>query len=263
MASVEVAAVAAAGTKTQSSDATVSPTKADANRDDPIKDFVVERTSNARQLHFLNHDEDGVRFRAALACALVYVLGNCGFSPLWLPVVVYVIVHGRLRRAERAERLFKTNVIRVLHNPRHLQTVLTPTDGKQTNSAALPAWLSFEQNEPTMWLSNILGTLWPFMRRATEDSIRVGAEPTFEWLKPSFLTFLGLSRVSMGGDPINVRGVQTHTIDNHIHIDIDFQTSKEIRIYIEAIAAKVAATVKVKRLFIQVSAFQIGFSLLL
>ena len=88
----------------------------------------------------------------------------------------------------------------------------------------MPPWLTFPSVERSDWLAALIGSLWTNISRTTEQTLTAALTPVLTEYRPPFLTKLYPKRMSLGTQPFNIMGVQTHThTDKHTLLDLHIQ----------------------------------------
>ena len=84
-----------------------------------------------------------------------------------------------------------------------------------------------------LWTSSMLETLWPYIRDATEISIRQSVEPLLITYLPPFLSALDLHHLDLGNTPPSLTSIRSFSnfrrrSSERVVVDMDMSTSKEV-----------------------------------
>lgn len=173
----------------------------------------------------------------------IYIAGYFALSPLWILLVTALAVHHKYR-----EQRFQTWIDAIqFERDMHSSSALRKAMGR------LPPWVDFSKVEQAPWLQNLLKTLWPQAKCATEDSIRSGLASTFENYKMAGITTLGFSVLDMGKTPPLVEGARVVPYADGIKLDIHVVMNTKNNIIIAAGHGRVVCNVKVKDLVLRMT----------
>ncbi|KAK4744866.1 hypothetical protein SAY87_011178 [Trapa incisa] len=139
-----------------------------------------------------------------------------------------------MMRYRRTKRMAKAAVIKQLAS-------LNRDDLKKICGNSFPEWISFPVYEQVKWMNKHLSKLWPFVAEAATMVIRESVEPLLEEYRPTGITSLKFSKLSLGNVAPKVEGirVQSHT-NGQIVMDIDFRWGGNPHIILGVQAALVA-----------------------
>jgi len=90
----------------------------------------------------------------------------------------------------------------------------------------LPSWVKFTDYEKCDFINNILGTMWPHLIKAIENSMRDALDPILNDQKPSFCSGLKLGIIDLGNKPLIITGINASNYDyssENIIINIKFR----------------------------------------
>lgn len=82
-------------------------------------------------------------------------------------------------------------------------------------------------------MNDLLITLWPKAKAATETQLRATLEPLLFYLKPPICTKLELAECDLGNVPPLVTGVNTVWDNESVSLDISIKMAGETRIVLE------------------------------
>nr|XP_009592572.2 synaptotagmin-4-like [Nicotiana tomentosiformis] len=63
---------------------------------------------------------------------------------------------------------------------------------------AYPSWVVFSQKQKLNWLNQHLEKIWPYVDEAASELIRTSVEPVLEQYRPSILSALKFSKLTLG-----------------------------------------------------------------
>ncbi|KZV16518.1 synaptotagmin-5-like [Dorcoceras hygrometricum] len=137
-----------------------------------------------------------------------------------------------------------------------LLSSLDRDDLKKICGDHFPEWISFpvfEQvrispfrlwamNMEVKWLNKQLGKLWPFIADAAEAVIKESVEPLLEQYRPTGITSLKFSKLSLGTVAPKIEGIRVQSLkEGQITMDIDLRWGGDPSIILAVEAAIVAS----------------------
>ncbi|CAI8613043.1 unnamed protein product [Vicia faba] len=141
----------------------------------------------------------------------------------------------RMMRYRSAKRIAKAVDIKLLGS-------LNRDDLKKICSENLPEWISFPVYEQVKWLNKLLSKLWPFVADAATMVIRESVEPLLEEYRPTGITSLKFSKLSLGNVAPKIEGIRVQNLKKgQIIMDIDFRWGGDPSIVLAVEAALVAS----------------------
>ncbi|XP_074572439.1 calcium-dependent lipid-binding protein-like [Curcuma longa] len=86
-----------------------------------------------------------------------------------------------------------------------------------------PEWVSFPAFEQVKWLNKLLGKMWPFIAEAATLVIKDTVEPLLDDYRPSGISSLKFSKLSLGNVPPKIEGIRVQCLKKgQVTMDIDF-----------------------------------------
>nr|GMD62373.1 synaptotagmin-5 [Ipomoea batatas] len=123
-----------------------------------------------------------------------------------------------------------------------LMGCLNRDDLKKICGDKLPEWISFPVYEQVKWLNKHLSKLWPFVADAAEGVIRESVEPLLEEYRPTGITSLKFSKLSLGTVAPKIEGIRVQSLkEGQITMDIDLRWGGDPSIILAVEAALVAS----------------------
>lgn len=105
-----------------------------------------------------------------------------------------------------------------------------------------PEWISFPVFEQVKWLNKQLTKLWPFVADAAELVIRESVEPLLEDYRPSGITSLKFSKLTLGTVPPKIEGIRVQSLkEGLITMDIDLRWGGDPNIILAVEAGHIAS----------------------
>ncbi|KAJ9556554.1 hypothetical protein OSB04_011168 [Centaurea solstitialis] len=87
-----------------------------------------------------------------------------------------------------------------------------------------PEWISFPVYEQAKWLNKQLSKLWPYIAEATTIIIKESVEPILEQYRPSGISALKFSKLSLGTVAPKIEGIRIQSLkEGQITMDMDFR----------------------------------------
>ncbi|XP_024995940.1 synaptotagmin-5-like [Cynara cardunculus var. scolymus] len=87
-----------------------------------------------------------------------------------------------------------------------------------------PQWISFPVYEQAKWLNKQLSKLWPYVAEATSIIIKESVEPILEEYRPSGISALKFSKLSLGNVAPKIEGIRIQSLkEGQITMDMDFR----------------------------------------
>ncbi|KAA0040010.1 hypothetical protein IC582_027494 [Cucumis melo] len=119
---------------------------------------------------------------------------------------------------------------------------LSRDDLKKLCGDNFPEWISFPVYEQVKWLNKLLSKMWPFVADAAELVIKESVEPLLEEYKPTGITSLKFSKLSLGSVAPKIEGIRVQSLKKgQITMDIDFRWGGDPSIILAVEAALVAS----------------------
>ncbi|CAL0324541.1 unnamed protein product [Lupinus luteus] len=141
----------------------------------------------------------------------------------------------RMMRYRSAKRIAKAVDIKLLGS-------LGRDEVKKLCGDNFPEWISFPLYEQVKWLNKELTKLWPFVAEAATLVIRESVEPLLEEYRPTGITSLKFSKLSLGTVPPKIEGIRVQSLTKgQIIMDIDFRWGGDPSIILAVEAALVAS----------------------
>ncbi|XP_073313067.1 calcium-dependent lipid-binding protein-like [Primulina huaijiensis] len=123
-----------------------------------------------------------------------------------------------------------------------LLSSLDRDDLKKICGDNFPEWISFPVFEQVKWLNKQLGKLWPFVADAAEAVIKESVEPLLEQYRPTGITSLKFSKLSLGTVAPKIEGIRVQNLkEGQITMDIDLRWGGDPSIILAVEAALVAS----------------------
>ncbi|XP_073122813.1 calcium-dependent lipid-binding protein-like [Henckelia pumila] len=123
-----------------------------------------------------------------------------------------------------------------------LLSSLDRDDLKKICGDNFPEWISFPVYEQVKWLNKQLGKLWPFVADAAEAVIKESVEPLLEQYRPTGITSLKFSKLSLGTVAPKIEGIRVQSLkEGQITMDIDLRWGGDPSIILAVEAALVAS----------------------
>ncbi|KAL4567129.1 hypothetical protein LXL04_022703 [Taraxacum kok-saghyz] len=105
-----------------------------------------------------------------------------------------------------------------------------------------PEWISFPVYEQVKWLNKQLSKLWPYVAEAATIIIRESVEPILEEYRPSGISSLKFSKLSLGSVAPKIEGIRIQSAkQGQITMDMDFRWGGDPNIVLGVEAAGVAS----------------------
>lgn len=112
-----------------------------------------------------------------------------------------------------------------------------------------PEWISFPVYEQVKWLNKQLSKLWPYVAEAATIIIRESVEPILEEYRPSAISSLKFSKLSLGNVAPKIEGIRVQsTKPGQITMDMDFRWGGDPDIVLGIAAAGVSLPIQLKDL---------------
>nr|GEX92991.1 calcium-dependent lipid-binding (CaLB domain) family protein [Tanacetum cinerariifolium] len=112
-----------------------------------------------------------------------------------------------------------------------------------------PEWISFPVYEQVKWLNKQLSKLWPYVAEAAIIIIRESVEPILEEYRPSAISSLRFSKLSLGNVAPKIEGIRVQsTKPGQITMDMDFRWGGDPDIVLGIAAAGVSLPIQLKDL---------------
>ncbi|KAK8630401.1 hypothetical protein V6N13_079197 [Hibiscus sabdariffa] len=141
----------------------------------------------------------------------------------------------RMMSHRSSKRIAKAADIKVLG-------ALTRDDLKKICGDNYPEWISFPVYEQVKWLNKELSKLWPFVAEATSTVIKESVEPLLEEYRPTGITSLKFSKLSLGTVAPKIEGIRVQNLKKgQITMDIDLRWGGDPSIILAVEAALVAS----------------------
>ncbi|CAM8922586.1 unnamed protein product [Rhodiola kirilowii] len=119
---------------------------------------------------------------------------------------------------------------------------LSRDDLKKICGDNFPEWISFPAFEQVKWLNKQLSKLWPYIADAATMVIRESVEPLLEEYRPTGITSLKFSKLSLGTVAPKIEGIRVQSLkEGQITMDIDFRWGGDPSIILAVEAAMVAS----------------------
>ncbi|XP_027115019.1 synaptotagmin-5 [Coffea eugenioides] len=123
-----------------------------------------------------------------------------------------------------------------------LLSSLDRDDLKKICGENFPEWISFPVFEQVKWLNKQLAKLWPFVADAAEAVIKESVEPLLEDYRPTGITSLKFSKLSLGTVAPKIEGIRVQSLKKgQITMDIDLRWGGDPNIILGVEAALVAS----------------------
>ncbi|XP_027108189.1 calcium-dependent lipid-binding protein-like [Coffea arabica] len=123
-----------------------------------------------------------------------------------------------------------------------LLSSLDRDDLKKICGENYPEWISFPVFEQVKWLNKQLAKLWPFVADAAEAVIKESVEPLLEDYRPTGITSLKFSKLSLGTVAPKIEGIRVQSLKKgQITMDIDLRWGGDPNIILGVEAALVAS----------------------
>ncbi|XP_022757132.1 synaptotagmin-4-like [Durio zibethinus] len=140
-----------------------------------------------------------------------------------------------MMRYRSTKRIAKAADIKVLG-------ALNRDDLKKICGDNYPEWISFPVYEQVKWLNKLLSKLWPFVAEAASIVIKESVEPLLEEYRPSGITSLKFSKLSLGTVAPKIEGIRVQSLKKgQITMDIDLRWGGDPSIILGVEAALVAS----------------------
>ncbi|KAF7844702.1 Extended synaptotagmin-2 [Senna tora] len=119
---------------------------------------------------------------------------------------------------------------------------LNRDDLKKICGDSFPEWISFPVYEQVKWLNKELTKLWPYVAEAGSMVIRESVEPLLEEYRPTGITSLKFSKLSLGNVAPKIEGIRVQSLKKgQIIMDIDLRWGGDPSIILAVEAALVAS----------------------
>jgi Ca2+-dependent lipid-binding protein len=91
-----------------------------------------------------------------------------------------------------------------------------------------PSWLKVADSERVEWLNSLLTALWPYITLATKDLLTNSIQPLLDASRPSFLTHLKFSNISLGSTAPSIVGIRMcDTDEDCVRLDLEIKWAGE------------------------------------
>ncbi|XP_071688711.1 calcium-dependent lipid-binding protein-like [Rutidosis leptorrhynchoides] len=112
-----------------------------------------------------------------------------------------------------------------------------------------PDWISFPVYEQVKWLNKQLSKLWPYVAEAAEIIIRDSVEPILEEYRPSGISSLKFSKLTLGRVAPKIEGIRVQSQkQGQITMDMDFRWGGDPDIILGIEAGVVSLPIQLKDL---------------
>uniref|UniRef100_A0A7N0SZ91 Uncharacterized protein n=1 Tax=Kalanchoe fedtschenkoi TaxID=63787 RepID=A0A7N0SZ91_KALFE len=123
-----------------------------------------------------------------------------------------------------------------------LMSSLNRDDLRKICGDNFPEWISFPAFDQVKWLNKQLSKLWPYIADAATMVIRESVEPLLEEYRPTGITSLKFSKLSLGTVAPKIEGIRVQSLNKgQITMDIDFRWGGDPSIILAVEAALVAS----------------------
>uniref|UniRef100_A0A7N0T4K8 Uncharacterized protein n=1 Tax=Kalanchoe fedtschenkoi TaxID=63787 RepID=A0A7N0T4K8_KALFE len=123
-----------------------------------------------------------------------------------------------------------------------LMSSLNRDDLKKICGDNFPEWISFPAFQQVKWLNKHLSKLWPYVAEAATVVIRESVEPLLEEYRPTGITSLKFSKLSLGTVAPKIEGIRVQSLnEGQITMDIDLRWGGDPSIILAVEAALVAS----------------------
>ncbi|KAK1276441.1 Synaptotagmin-4 [Acorus gramineus] len=129
---------------------------------------------------------------------------------------------------------------------------LNRDDLKKICGDSYPEWISFPVYEQVKWMNKQLSKLWPFVADAATMVIKETVEPMLEDYRPTGISSLKFSKLSLGTVPPKIEGIRVQSLKKgQITMDIDFRWGGDpsIILAVEALVASLPIQLKDLQVF--------------
>ncbi|RZB94047.1 Synaptotagmin-4 isoform C [Glycine soja] len=170
------------------------------------------------------------------------------FSGIFLGMVLGIALMAawqRMMTYRSAKRIAKAVDIKLLGS-------LNRDDLKKICGDNFPEWISFPIYEQVKWLNKQLSKLWPFVADAATLVIRESVEPLLEEYRPTGISSLKFSKLSLGNVAPKIEGIRVQSLNKgQIIMDIDFRWGGDpnIVLAVEALVASIPIQLKDLQVF--------------
>ncbi|XP_042392307.1 calcium-dependent lipid-binding protein-like [Zingiber officinale] len=112
-----------------------------------------------------------------------------------------------------------------------------------------PEWVSFPAFEQVKWLNKLLGKMWPFIAEAATLVIKDTVEPLLDDYRPSGISSLKFSKLSLGNVPPKIEGIRVQCLKKgQLTMDIDFLWGGDLSIILVVDAFVASLPIQLKDL---------------
>ncbi|KAL5727825.1 hypothetical protein ACHQM5_000972 [Ranunculus cassubicifolius] len=147
-----------------------------------------------------------------------------------------------MMKRRSTQRIAKAVDIKVLGS-------LSRDDLKKLCGDNFPEWISFPVFEQVKWMNKQLSKLWPFIADAATMVIRESVEPLLEEYRPTGISSLKFSKLSLGNVAPKIEGIRVQSLQKgQITMDIDFRWGGDPSIILAVQAAVVSIPIQLKDL---------------
>jgi hypothetical protein len=87
----------------------------------------------------------------------------------------------------------------------------------------MPNWVEDSDTEQVKWLNGVVHKLWPNISLATEDYVKTWYQPMLDECKPSFVSSLSFSRITMGTIPFSITGIRNYNNADESCVRLDLE----------------------------------------
>ena len=87
----------------------------------------------------------------------------------------------------------------------------------------MPKWVEDSDTEQVKWLNGVIHKMWPSISLATEDYIKTWYQPMLDECKPSFVSTLEFSRITLGTIPLTIVGVRNYHNEEESCVRLDLE----------------------------------------
>lgn len=186
----------------------------------------------------------GCAIRAGLLFAVAFLAGYFSLSVFWVIILASLIAYDTYRKNLAQKRRARMKIINQAHLSKELKLLL----------GNFPRWVQFPDTEKSDMLNQLLIKLWPYAKKATEQTIRAALDPVLAVYKPPFLTTFALTKSELSPNPPKILGVNTIVTRGpdgkatKISLDLTLKLSGDSDIVIEAGTGPAVVSVKVQDL---------------
>lgn len=153
--------------------------------------------------------------RIFIISMFIYIAGYWQFSFVYVATFAVLWASSHYKLLKSKEKSLENQYAHLYNNPELV---------KKLFNDQLPSWVIFPDWEKSKFLNSILDVWWPYLKVATEDTIRWSVDPILEYYKPSFLTKLKFGIVNLGDVTPEVLSVKSYNRDeagNDVILDLE------------------------------------------